>query len=161
MQEAFGNTDRRMLRRFEIICFTNNSNPHAFLFLSDQLGHIWKKKEEISLGRQKCSAWWHDTSYGFTYSPRKCHILKKKEEISFGATKMQCIWWHDTSYGQRTSYDVRTTRERTWAGLYASVIFWNFHLYVRSAGKSFFNWPEFKSPYRYWICFIHQTQAVS
>ena len=24
-----------------------------------------------------------------------------------------------------------------------------------------FNWPEFKSPYGYWICFIHQTQAVS
>jgi len=52
---AFGNADKLMLRRLETICFTNNSNPHAFLFLSDQLGHILEKEEEISLGRQKCS----------------------------------------------------------------------------------------------------------
>ena len=62
-QWAFGHADSRMPRRFEIICFTNNSNPHAFLFLSDQLGHILEKEEEFSLGRQKCSVWWHDTSY--------------------------------------------------------------------------------------------------
>jgi len=114
---AFGNADRRMLRRFEIICFTNNSNPHAFLFLSDQLGHILEKEEEFSWGRQKCSVWWHDTSYGFTYAPRKCHILK----FSF----------------------VRTHHAR------------------KNTAHCIFYWPEFKSPYRYWICFIHQTQAVS
>ena len=47
-----GLPDRRMPRWFEIICFTNNSNPHAFLFLSDQLGHILEKEEEFSWGQK-------------------------------------------------------------------------------------------------------------
>ena len=88
---AFGYADRRMLRRFEIICFTNNSNPHAFLFLSDQLGHILEKEEEFSWGRKKGSVWWHDTSYVFhtTYV------------FSLGRQKCS-VWWHDTSYRPRT-----------------------------------------------------------
>ena len=35
-----------MLKWFEIICFINNSNPHGFLFLSGQLGHILEKEDE-------------------------------------------------------------------------------------------------------------------
>ena len=89
-----------MLRKFEAICFTINSNPHAFLFLSDQLGHILEKEEEFSLGRQKCSVWWHDTSYctdnvlHTTYVREsrficKCHIFK----FSFVRTFRWSLWF--------------------------------------------------------------------
>ena len=104
-QWAFGHADRRMPRRFEIICFTNNSNPHAFLFLSDQLGHILEKEEEFSWGRQKCSVWWHDTSY----------VLHTTYVFSLGRQKCS-VWWHDTSYRPRTSYGVRT-----WEQVYMQV----------------------------------------
>ena len=80
--------------------FASLEHPSVFFNFSAQLGHILEKEGEISLGRQKCSVWWHDTSYctddvlHTTYVREsrficKCHIFK----FSFVRTFRWNLWF--------------------------------------------------------------------
>ena len=85
----------------------------------------------------------------FKWSARS--YFGKRRRNFFGATKMQFMMtWYFIwiTYAPRKCHILKFSFVRT-------------HHARKNTKHCIFYWPEFKSPYRYWICFIHQTQGVS